>query len=479
MPSQTAVFTRLVREHMRTPPPVVAPTTPCREAVARLADAGATAILVSDESGILGIVTEQDIARRLAFKADPAAPIADVMTAPVASVRADDYLFHAIARMRRRKLRHMPVVDRAGSVVGMVELHTALGLAAPQMVEQIERLTHDETPAGLAAIKGEQVTVAEQLFADNVPAPDILSLISQINGDLHARALALCLKRMPPPPVPFALLVMGSGGRGESLIGADQDNGLILADYDDGEHDRIDAWFRAFSAMFCESLDDIGLPLCRGGVMASNPLWRKSLGQWREQVDGWLRRRSPAMLRLGDIFFDFTAVWGERALAQALRSHVTAALPKSHAFLQEMHAAQRGHATALGWFGRLRTRDDAPNHHALNLKYDAGLPLVEAVRLLSLANGIAVTGTPARLAALVERGIVAADTGETLAAAFAVITGHMLRQQIADFRAGDSPGYWLDPDGLSGQQRHELIEALRAIEALRDRVDGDFTADIF
>lgn len=479
MPSQTAVFTRLVREHMRTPPPAVAPETPCREAVARLVEAAATAILVADEGGILGIVTEQDIARRLAFQTDPATPIADVMSGAVASVRADDYLFHAIARMRRNGLRHMPVVDSAGDVVGMVELHTALGLAAPQMVEQIERLTHDETPAGLAAIKGEQVTVAEQLFADNVPAPDILSLISQINGDLHARALALCLKRMGSPPVPFALLVMGSGGRGESLIGADQDNGLILADYDDAEHDRIDAWFRDFSAMLCESLDAIGLPYCRGGVMARNPLWRKTLSQWRQQVDGWLRRRSPAMLRLADIFFDFTAVWGERALAEALREHVTAALPKSHAFLQEMHAAQRDHATALGWFGRLRTRDEAPNHHALNLKYDAGLPLVEAVRLLSLANGVAVTGTPARLAMLVERGIVAPDTSEVLAAAFAVITGHMLRQQITDFRAGETPGYWLDPDSLGARQRHELIEALRAIEALRDRVDGDFTAALF
>ncbi|MDP6952757.1 MAG: putative nucleotidyltransferase substrate binding domain-containing protein, partial [Alphaproteobacteria bacterium] len=281
------------------------------------------------------------------------------------------------------------------------------------------------------------------------------------------------------PPVPFALLVMGSGGRGESLIGADQDNGLILADYDDTEHDRIDAWFREFSAMFCEMLDTIGLPYCRGGVMASNPLWRKTISQWREQVDGWLRRRSAAMLRLADIFFDFTAVWGERALAEDLRDHVMSSLPRSHAFLQAMHAEQRDHATALGWFGRLRTRDEAPNHHALNLKYDAGLPLVESLRLLGLANGVAATGTPARLAALVERGHIKADTGEALHDAFAVITGLMLRQQIADFREGREPDYWLDPDGLSSRERQDLIGALRAIEGLRDRVASDFTADLF
>ena len=90
--------------------------------------------------------------------------------------------------------------------------------------------------------------MAEQLFADNVPAPEILALISQINSDLHRRVVDMLVRRMAdehlgPPPVDFTLIVMGSGGRGESAIGADQDNGFILADYDDADHRAVDRWF--------------------------------------------------------------------------------------------------------------------------------------------------------------------------------------------------------------------------------------------
>ena len=103
---------------------------------------------------------------------------------------------------------------------------------------------------------------------------------------------------------------------------------------------------------------------------------------------------------------------------------------------------------------------------------------------LRLGVGRAFRPVETSASALVEIPTGAAGRDEvdvmvTLAAAFAVISGLMLRQQIADFRAGVSPGYWLDPDSLGARERHELIEALRTIEALRDRVDGDFTAALF
>jgi signal-transduction protein with cAMP-binding, CBS, and nucleotidyltransferase domain len=484
MPSQTAIFTRLVREHMRAAPPTVPAATPCAEALARLAAAGASALVVTDAEGrIAGIVTEQDVARRIAFRLDGAAPIEGAMTAPVATIADDDYLYHAIAAMRRRGLRHMPVVDAAGRATGMIELHTALGLAAPQMVDQIDRLTHVETVEGLAAVKGEQVAVAEQLFADHVPAPDILALISQVNCDLYRRVIEMSLREMEEtgagPPLPFALLVMGSGGRGESVIGADQDNGFVLADYDDAEHDAVDRYFADLAERMCATLDRIGLPLCRGGVMATSPLWRKSLSQWRAQIDFWLRRRSRAIVRLADIFFDFRPVWGELALGRALRAHVGERMAHAFPFLQMMHAEQLEHATALGWFGRLRTHGEKGHEHALNLKYDAGLPLVETIRLLSLAKGVAETGTPARIDALGAKGVLGSDERDYLGAAFGLITALTLRQQVADFRAGRELGYWLDPATCSARERELLVDGLRAIEALRDRVKSDFTGSIF
>jgi signal-transduction protein with cAMP-binding, CBS, and nucleotidyltransferase domain len=483
--SQTAVFTRFVRDHMRAAPPSVRIGTDCDSALARMTDARASCVIVADAANrIAGIVTEQDATRRIAFRLPAETPVEQAMSAPVATITDGDYLYHAVAVMRRRGLRHMPVIDAAGVPVGMLELHDALAVTSGQMVDQIDRLTHEQTVEGMAAVKGEQVSVAEQLFADNVPAPEILSLISRINGDLHRGVIDLSLREMADqglgaPPVPFAVIVMGSGGRGESAIGADQDNGFILADYDDADHRAIDRFFIDLALRMTETLDRVGLPLCAGGVMASNPLWRKSLGQWRTQLDYWLAKRNQSIIRLADIFFDFRSVYGEPALAAALRDHVTERMASAHPFLQVMHAIQSEHRTALGWFGRLRTHDDARHKDRLNLKYDAGLPLVETVRLLSMVNGVAQTGTRARLGALSAAGIIGKDERDYLHAAFDLITGLMLRQQIADFRGDREVGYWLDPDDLSARDRDLLVDGLRAIEALRDRVNTEFTGSIF
>ncbi len=473
MSSQTAIFTRRVRDAMGAAPPTVTVATPCGDVVRAMA--GATCAIVTDNGRAVGIVTEQDVVRRVAFRLDAARPAGDAMTAPVTAVGEADHLYRAIATMRRRGLRHMPVLDDAGRPTGMIALHTALAVGAAQTVEQIDRLAHEDTIAGMTRVKAEQVAVAEQLFADNVPAPDVLRLISAINADLHRRVAELALRDLGPAPARFALIVMGSGGRGESAVGADQDNGLIVADYDDADHAAIDRWFVAFALRLTGDLDRIGLPLCRGGVMATNPLWRKTLRQWQDQIDLWLARGTDAMVQLGCVFIDFRAVHGDPALAERLRAHAAARMAGAKAWLAAMHAMQAGRPTALGWFGRIRRRGE----RMFDLKYDAMLPLVEAVRLWCLMHEVTAAGTGERLDALAAAGLLDRDSHDGLQAAFALFAGLVLRRQIADFRAGRSIGYRFDPDGLTARRRQELVAALRAVEAFRDRVHGAFSADLF
>ena len=484
MTSQTAVFTQLVRDHMRAAPVRVPIGTPAGEAVARLTQAKASGLVViAPQGAIAGIVTEQDVSRRIAFRLNESTPVESVMTAPVTVIRDDDYLYHAIGMMRRRQLRHMPVVDGSGRAVGILELHDALAVAAEQMVGQIDRLTHDESIEGLGAVKAEQVAVAEQLFADNVPAPDILGLISHVNCDLYRRAVDLALRDMnaageAPPPVPFAVIVMGSGGRGESSFTADQDNGFVIADYPDARHDAVDGAFRRLAERMTALLDRVGLPLCRGGVMATNPLWRKTVSQWRAQMDYWTRHRDEGIVRLGDIFFDFRPVYGDLSLAAKLRGYVTERIG-TPAFLQAMYAVQADHHTATGLFGRLRGDTRGPHRGQINLKYRASLPLVETIRLLALRERIAETGTLARIDALADAGVLDGDEREDLSRAFALITRLTLRRQIEDFKAGRPVDYWVRARELSSRERRQLTESLDAVEDLRGRVRTDFSGALF
>ena len=123
----------------------------------------------------------------------------------------------------------------------MLQLDDALAFASDELVQRIDRLSGDGSDAAYRGVKQAQVELAAGLLADNVPATDVLSAITYINNDIYRRVTRGILAEMDgEAPVPFALIVMGSGGRGENFLYPDQDNGLILGDYPDADHDRID-----------------------------------------------------------------------------------------------------------------------------------------------------------------------------------------------------------------------------------------------
>jgi signal-transduction protein with cAMP-binding, CBS, and nucleotidyltransferase domain len=282
------------------------------------------------------------------------------------------------------------------------------------------------------------------------------------------------------PPVAFAAIVMGSGGRGESFLFPDQDNGLILADYPDAEHARIDAFFIELADRMNRQLDQLGFPLCRGGVMAINPVWRKTLPQWRQQVTRWVVRRSEVAMQLADVLFDFRSVFGAHELAAGLRATILELVRANPGFLRAMFGVLADHRAGLGWFGRLLTERDDPTHKGhINLKYAGTLPLAEAVRLLALRAGSEVTGTLARLAALAAAAEVSRDEEDHLRAAFDHITGLQLRQQIADFQAGRPVSNFVDPAGLTVRETDLLKGGFRAINDFRDRIRGELTGEVF
>lgn len=486
MQSQTVIFRQLVQQFMRPARLSVPLRMAVSEVVGRMADGKAGCVVVTDGDGrVRGILTEQDVTRRIAFRVTPETTVDQVMTAPVRTARDTDHLYRAIARMRRYGHRHMPVVDHRDALVGVLDLHDALAVASEQIMEQIDLLTHEGTIDGLRQVKTAQVELADQLFADDLPAPEIQALLTDINNDIYRRVVDMVLDEARAegrgdPPLPFAVIVMGSGGRGENYIFPDQDNGMIVADYPDSEHERIDGWFRHIAERMNTRLDEVGFPLCKGHVMARNPLWRKTLPQWKAQLGIWQKKRDVVALRLSDIFFDFRGVYGPAELAAEVRREVTRLTRGNPAFLREMYHDEAEHRVALGLFNRFITEKHDPAHKGeLNLKITGTIPLVEGVRLLALGEGVEETPTLARIDRLAEARVLDRDEQDELSAAFRFITGLLLRQQIADFRAGRRVSNFVSPKTLTRRQRDELVDSLKAIRSLRKRLHLEFTGEIF
>ena len=466
-------------------PLLVNATDTCGEVVARIRKHEANSALITDAlSSPIGIVTEQDVCRRIAFLCGADTPVSEVMTTPVEAVQADSYLYHAIAIMRRLRLRHMPVIDHNSRSVGELQIVDALSVAAAQMVDQIDRLSHPETVAGMRQTKVAQIEVALELQRDKVPAPEIQTLITNINNDLYRRIVGLCREQMAtegwgPPPVDFDVIVMGSGGRGESFLFPDQDNGFILADYPDDQHDEIDRWFIELAERMTYALNETGFTYCNGYVMATNPLWRKSISQWCDQISQWVGRGSGMVLRLADIFFDFVPVYGAGRLTEQLRQHVTRTAREPF-FLREMFKFDQEHEVALGLFSHLlRDNTPGPNQGKINLKLTGTLPLVGAIRISALAHGIAATSTLARIAAVAEQGKLTQDEQDYLSGAFFHITNLLLRQQLRDHEHGRQIGNHVAPSDLSKRERDMLKNGFKAIKTYRKNLRLELTGDIF
>jgi CBS domain-containing protein len=469
------------------PKPVeVARTASIGEAVNSMAQAGSRMAIVIDTSGRpVGILTEQDVVRRVAWRAMPDQPVEEVMTAPIVTISTDDHLLNAITAMRRHRLSHVPVIDGTGRLAGLLALHDVLSSLSGWVRGLTDQLAQDETLDGLKRVKQCEVGLAKDAMQDGVPVAAVQALLTEINFELHRRAVMRAISTLAAdgwgePPVPFAVIIMGSAGRGECLLAPDQDNGFILANYVDAAHARIDAYFVSLAMRFTQLLDVIGFPLCLGNVMATNPVWRKRISEWRKQVAVWLRRRTETQLLLSDILVDFQHVWGDAALSQALRRHIMQAVADSPTFVRDLFAIEADHGAALGWFGRLRSeRDKQDRSGMINLKLRGSLPLVEAARLLSLRVGLPETSTLARLDGLVVKGALHPEDHDNLKDAFQFISQLLLRQQVEDLAAGREIGDFVPEERLSKREKDHLVICLRSIVNVRTTLEADLARGAF
>ena len=112
-----------VRDVMSGDPVCLAPQTTLTEAAERMAERDIGDVLIVDDSGLCGIVTDRDIVvRALARHLDPEqATIGEICSGELVTVEVDDSIEQAVDLMRQRALRRLPVVS-GGEPVGVVSI---------------------------------------------------------------------------------------------------------------------------------------------------------------------------------------------------------------------------------------------------------------------------------------------------------------------------------------------------------------------
>jgi CBS domain-containing protein len=112
-----------VREVMTEDPVVLPEDASLVEAARLMRDQGIGDVIVTDGQQAKGIVTDRDIVvRAVAEGSDPGqVRVGDVLSGDLASVTPEDSVERAIALMREKAIRRVPVVE-SGKAVGVVSI---------------------------------------------------------------------------------------------------------------------------------------------------------------------------------------------------------------------------------------------------------------------------------------------------------------------------------------------------------------------
>ncbi len=456
----------------------IGPQAPIGAALGEMTAGRISSLFVVPPGGVprpeeTGIITERDVLRMIARDgaAALALPVAQAMSRPLATVPADAFAYLAISRMNRLKVRHLGVTDQAGTVVGAMSARDLLRLRAEGGLLLGDTIDQAKDVHDLGLAWGHVARVAADLLREGLTGREIAAVISRELGAMTRRAAVLAEARMMEsgrgaPPCAYAFAVLGSAGRGESLLAMDQDNAIVFAEGEpDGPQDR---WFAALGTHVADILHAAGVPYCPGGVMAKYAPWRGSSATWSARVRHWIGRSDPQDLLSVDIFFDLRGVHGDAGLANALWHEGFDRAAGEAAFAKLLAETAGAVAPGLNWLGRFRT-----DGGRIDLKKAGLFGIVSTARALAIRHHVAERATSARLAGIKALGLGAEADLDALIDAQSAFLDLILGQQIHDIAHGIPAGNAVEIKRLSRRERTRLHAALEAVAYL-----GALTRDL-
>ncbi|MEW9837685.1 DUF294 nucleotidyltransferase-like domain-containing protein [Mesorhizobium marinum] len=471
-------YSHRIQDLMRTDVVVMPDDTLAQAAIDTMVRHGISSIFVSADGtpgGPLrdyGIVTERDIMRLIARNGAEALamPVGGFASRPLASIAAGAFVYRAIGRMDRLKLRHLAVRDERERLAGVISARDLLQLRAGAAFRLDDAIGAATSAEEMAQAWASLPTAARLLVQEDLDSGLVAGVISEEIRVMTRRAAELAEQAMlaagrGPPPCPYALMVLGSGGRGESLLAPDQDNAIVYAT---GEPDGPeDSWFADLGAQIADTLNLSGIPYCSGGVMARNAAWRGSVATWKERIDGWVRRARGEDLLNVDIFFDQRPVHGDLSLGAELFDYAFAAGAENPTFAKQMGEKLFARPSPFGLLGGLQTV-----HGRIDLKFHGLFPIVTAARTAAIRHGIRRRSTRRRLGGLAERGLGNAEELAELAGAHRLFMAVMLEQQARDLETGIPVTNSVEVAALSRASQAKLKSALRTVQVVPDLVRG-------
>lgn len=446
------------------------PQTPLETALRAMQSGKVGSILIVDEAHVLqGILTRHDLLDRVALAgADLSRPVGNFMTRQPLYLQADASAHEAAMLIAEQGIRHVPVCE-GSRLLGVVTERDLFALQRSGLRSTRRAISDARDVHALRRAADGIRTLLRSMQGQGLSAEHMTQIISTLNDALTQRLLTLKQIEHGVDDIHWCWLALGSEGRFEQTISTDQDNGIVFAA--DGDPEALRRKLLPFATAVNEALDACGFPLCKGGIMASNPQWCLSLGEWQRQFGLWIENTDPDALLKSVIFFDFRGLHGDMQLAVALREHLQKLAAGSKLFQQTLARYALETRPPLGFLNDFLTEDADGAPGSIDLKKSGARIFTDCARVMALATGVTPTNTVQRLSAAGPLLNMPDAEIASMVDAFYFLQALRLRSQTA--ASGMTPNR-INPRKLHEVDRRILKESLRQAAKLQSRLALDY-----
>ena len=390
--SQSLFGTRL-RDLIQAQPVMCELDASAQQAAGIMSELNTDYIVVTQDSKPVGILTDKILTTEIIAKGRSLqTPVRMLMCQEMHFMTQRNNLFEALFLMLKNEVTHVLVKnDTTGKLEGVVDSSAIARGQGHNPLLMIDQVAQMQSVEHLGAVRHEANQLLVQLYRRGVRAKSLITINTIINDAITGRVLELSAdslhQTMSEINVNWVWLSLGSEGRGEMSLKTDQDNALVYSAPDDNDCEQLHRWLANWTTHVNQSLNEIGISLCDGDMMAGNPAWRINLQRWRSQLDEWLNRSQAQQIMQTSAACDLRAVHGNVEMQEEIKYQLRLALKSNPRFLKHMAVAvisNRPPVNALT--GRIRTLKSTGGQK-INLKRSGIQPITEFARILCLQAG--------------------------------------------------------------------------------------------
>ncbi|WP_416150624.1 DUF294 nucleotidyltransferase-like domain-containing protein [Salipaludibacillus sp. HK11] len=436
-------------------------------------------VVTNPDKELRGVITHHQIIRAL-LQGGEKEPVHIWMDTEPQTIQENAFSYDVLTFFKGDYIDLVPVMN-GEKVVGTLMAESFLQLQDSKYLTLSHQLQHAKKVSQISDISprnnSDFLLFTEALLQERTHPSEVCEFISNYNDQIHRKVIKLSLKEMEnegygKPPVNYCFVVMGSQGRREQAFSTDQDNGLILDNYQHlPNKTAVEDFFHRFAAKVNGALVECGFPECTGGIMARERKWCREIDEWKEEIQRWIKKADSQETRNFTIFIDYRPVYGDFTLAEKLRDSVTKPIQRGktlHAMLMKDTIRFR---VPINPLGRISLKG---KHKLIDVKKAALMQVVNGVRIYAIRYGIEEVSTFARLDQLEKLELFHPRDVKNAKLAMDFLHYFRIQANISQIRSGEPLSNTIAPLTLSKDERKQLKESLFIAKRLQQMSEMSF-----